>query len=83
MTLIDHKLFCALDSEYEDEIVSFFFFIIDEFILLIRELLLQGWMKPDRDDLAPNVALVSRRFNEVNSIFRNKQKKLFSLFSFV
>jgi hypothetical protein len=83
MTLIDHKLFCALDSEYEDEIVSFFFFIIDEFILLIRELLLQGWMKPDRDDLAPNVALVSRRFNEVNSIFRNKQKKLFSLFFFV
>jgi len=80
MTLIDHKLFCALDSEYEDEIVSFSFFIIDEFILLIRELLLQGWMKPDRDDLAPNVALVSRRFNEVNSIFRNKQKKLFSLF---
>jgi hypothetical protein len=62
---------------------SFLFFIIDEFILLIRELLLQGWMKPDRDDLAPNVALVSRRFNEVNSIFRNKQKKLFSLFSFV
>ncbi len=83
MTLIDHKLFCALDSEYEDEIVSFSFFIIDEFILLIRELLLQGWMKPDRDDLAPNVALVSRRFNEVNSIFRNKQKKLFSLFFFV
>jgi hypothetical protein len=62
---------------------SFLFFIIDEFILLIRELLLQGWMKPDRDDLAPNVALVSRRFNEVNSIFRNKQKKLFSLFFFV
>ena len=31
-----------------------------------RELLLQGWMKPGRDDLAPNVALVSRRFNEVH-----------------
>ncbi len=30
-----------------------------------RELLLQGWMKPGRDDLAPNVALVSKRFNEV------------------
>ncbi|CAF4158295.1 unnamed protein product, partial [Rotaria magnacalcarata] len=30
-----------------------------------EELLLQGWMKPDRDDLAPNVALVSRRFNEM------------------
>ncbi|CAF3873364.1 unnamed protein product, partial [Rotaria sp. Silwood1] len=44
MTLIDHKLFCALGSE---------------------ELLLQGWMKPGRDDLAPNVALVSRRFNEM------------------
>ncbi|CAF0742957.1 unnamed protein product [Rotaria sp. Silwood1] len=44
MTLIDHKLFCALDSE---------------------ELLLQGWMKPGRDDLAPNVALISRRFNEM------------------
>ncbi|CAF3248330.1 unnamed protein product, partial [Rotaria socialis] len=44
MTLVDHKLFCALGSE---------------------ELLLQGWMKPDRDDLAPNVALISRRFNEM------------------
>ncbi len=31
----------------------------------VRELLLQGWMKPGRDDLAPNVALVSKRFNEV------------------
>ncbi|CAF3276365.1 unnamed protein product, partial [Rotaria sp. Silwood2] len=30
-----------------------------------EELLLQGWMKPGRDDLAPNVALVSRRFNEM------------------
>ncbi|CAF3422701.1 unnamed protein product [Rotaria sp. Silwood1] len=30
-----------------------------------RELLLQGWMKPGRDDLAPNVALISRRFNEM------------------
>ncbi|CAF0931200.1 unnamed protein product [Adineta steineri] len=45
MTLIDHKLFCALYSE---------------------ELILQGWMKPGRDDLAPNVAGISRRFNEVN-----------------
>ncbi|CAF0748514.1 unnamed protein product [Rotaria sordida] len=44
MTFIDHKLFCALDSE---------------------ELLLQGWMKAGRDDLAPNVALISRRFNEM------------------
>ncbi|CAF0902526.1 unnamed protein product [Adineta ricciae] len=44
MTLIDHKLFCALGSE---------------------ELLLLGWMKPGRDDLAPNVALVSKRFNEM------------------
>lgn len=33
-----------------------------------RELLLQGWMKPGRDDLAPNVALVSKRFNEVKDI---------------
>jgi hypothetical protein len=32
-----------------------------------RELLLQGWMKPGRDDLAPNVALVSKRFNEVKT----------------
>ncbi|CAF3690493.1 unnamed protein product [Adineta steineri] len=44
MTLIDHKLFCALGSE---------------------ELLLLGWMKPGREDLAPNVALVSKRFNEM------------------
>ncbi|CAF0918598.1 unnamed protein product [Adineta steineri] len=44
MTLIDHKLFCALYSE---------------------ELILQGWMKPGRDDLAPNVAGISRRFNEM------------------
>ncbi|CAF1335181.1 unnamed protein product, partial [Didymodactylos carnosus] len=29
-----------------------------------EELLLQGWMKA-RDDLAPNVALVSKRFNEM------------------
>jgi hypothetical protein len=64
MTLIDHKLFCALDSEYEYEID---YSLINSFIL-IRELLLQGWMKPDRDDLAPNVAMVSRRFNAVNRI---------------
>ena len=37
--------------------------------LSFRELLLQGWMKPGRDDLAPNVALVSRRFNEVKIFF--------------
>lgn len=30
-----------------------------------RELLLQGWMKPGREDSAPNVALISKRFNEV------------------
>lgn len=35
-----------------------------------RELLLQGWMKPGRDDLAPNVALVSKRFNEVEDLLR-------------
>lgn len=38
-------------------------------LVLFRELLLQGWMKPGRDDLAPNVALISKRFNEVNNIF--------------
>ena len=26
---------------------------------------MQGWMKPGREDLAPNVALISSRFNEV------------------
>jgi len=36
-------------------------------VILSRELLLQGWMKPDREDLAPNVALVSKRFNEVEN----------------
>jgi hypothetical protein len=45
-----------LPFEFE---VSMFFFP--------RELLLQGWMKPGRDDLAPNVALVSKRFNEVKT----------------
>ena len=66
MTLIDHKLFCALDSEYEQNGIDL---ALTKLILLIRELLLQGWMKPDRDDLAPNVALVSRRFNAVSRIF--------------
>jgi hypothetical protein len=63
MTLIDHKLFCALGSEYDKN--KFLLFSFEIFDLFYRELLLQGWMKPGREDLAPNVALVSKRFNEV------------------
>lgn len=68
MTLIDHKLFYALDSEFVELSNDIFFSSHFPIIVLDRELLLQGWMKPDRDDLAPNVALVSRRFNEVNNM---------------
>ena len=42
----------------------------------LRELILQGWMKPGRDDLAPNVALVSRRFNEVTTIVQRRESNL-------
>jgi len=70
MTLIDHKLFFALDSEYDMRISLLF----DDYLSLSRELLLQGWMKPGRDDLAPNVALVSRRFNEVEKTIDAKNE---------
>ncbi len=63
MTLIDHKLFCALGSEYDNTNFGYFHLKYSLFFFS-RELLLQGWMKPGRDDLAPNVALVSKRFNE-------------------
>jgi hypothetical protein len=49
-------------------------------IFCSRELLLQGWMKPGRDDLAPNVALVSKRFNEVPK--KNLIKVFFLLIHF-
>jgi len=65
MTLIDHKLFCALGSEYDK--TNDCLFNLKYLSFFPRELLLQGWMKPGRDDLAPNVALVSKRFNEVKT----------------
>ena len=56
------------------------FFKCKNILLDNRELLLQGWNKLNRDDLAPNVALVSRRFNEVDKskillYFFEKQKR--------
>jgi hypothetical protein len=46
--------------------------LIKAILFFTRELILQGWMKPGRDDLAPNVAFVSRRFNEVSKFFQNQ-----------
>ncbi len=71
MTHLDHEIFIAIRSEYEKNHIFLYTktYIIDIIgSYFNREFLCQSWTKDDKENRAPHILLMTRRFNEVSRL---------------
>ena len=71
LTYLDHQIFVAIRSECVSR-CPLLCDVIVTCCFVFRELLGQSWMKDNKEAKAPNVLLVSKRFNEVCEDFPGK-----------